>query len=374
MTHAYVDIDTYNIDRFLGVSPNDIVEEILSFCRDNHIALPSMIIDSGRGLYLKYLWSTQVNGKAGGRAIAVNRKLVEMFAQFGADPKCVDMSRILRVVGSVNTKNGRTCNIVWMAQATNGGSVMTYEFDSFANEVLPYTYEEVKEFRRKKGELISLNQTKSLKKVRSGVRGTEVCWFQFHWKVLMDLQKLKQLRYNGGYVRKSMRDIFGFLGAVQLAHVIPNDSDLYHEIRCWVSQNSLLSESYTQKELLRACSTLLARLKEKRAGKYQLYEGKKVSCVYTYTIKKMVELLKITSDEMSEMLVLIDAEEKKRRHIQRKTKKNREMGVLPREKYCQRSVDKAENVKRLRASGSSVSEIAKLLGISRSSIYGYLKD
>ena len=51
---------------------------------------------------------------AAGRAVAVNKALVRRFAAFGADPAAVDMSRILRVVGTTNTKSGERAEILWL--------------------------------------------------------------------------------------------------------------------------------------------------------------------------------------------------------------------------------------------------------------------
>jgi hypothetical protein len=364
ISHGYVDLDTYNIDRLSGMSAEDIAKELLKFCDVNNIRRPSMIIDSGQGLYLKYVWSTLVHGRAAGRAIAVNRKLVETFKSFGADPKCVDMSRILRVVGSINSKTGRLCRVVW-----SSAPIQTYSFDKFADEVLPYTYEQVKSFRQKKAKLASLNQVKGLKKIKTGKSD----WAQFHWKVLMDLQTLKQMRYGNGYVKEGMRDIFGFLGAVQLAHALPNQSDLFHELRVWVSQNGMLSEGFTQKELLRSCSSLLDRLYEQRAGKTRTFQGKKVSPLYTYSIQKMIELLEITSVEMKNLSVLIDDIEKKYRNTKQRRKKRRKSGMLPRGIYLKNAFDKSLEARQLKASGLSVSKIVERLGISRSSVYEYLK-
>ena len=51
---------------------------------------------------------------AAGRAVAVNKALVRRFAAFGADPAAVDVSRILRVVGTTNSKSGERTEILWL--------------------------------------------------------------------------------------------------------------------------------------------------------------------------------------------------------------------------------------------------------------------
>ncbi|WP_417796541.1 helix-turn-helix domain-containing protein [Terasakiella pusilla] len=363
ISHGYVDLDTYNIEKLSKMAAEDIAAEILAFCDANKISPPSMIIDSGRGLYLKYVWSSLIPAQAAGRAIAVNRKLVEIFAAFGADPKCVDMSRILRVVGSINTKTGRPCRVIWAELP-----LKTYSFDKFADEVLPYTYEQVKAFREKKAKMLSLAQAKGLRKVKTG----KTDWAQFHWKVLSDLLTIKKLRYGAGYVKEGMRDLFGFLGAVQLAHALPNQCDLFHELRIWVGQNGLLPEGYTQKQLLRACSTLMERVKEHRSGKMRTFNGEKVSPIYTYSIRKMIELLEITQSEMKQLSVLINGMEKKQRNTKQRRRKRRAEGMVPRALYVQRASVKAVVARQLKESGFSVSDIAKHMEISRSAVYRYI--
>jgi hypothetical protein len=368
MSHAFVDLDTYNVEALKGMAVENIVDKILTFCKKNQIPIPSLIISSGRGLYLKYIWSTFVSGQARERAVAVNKQLVETFREFGTDPHCVDMSRIFRVVGSVNSKSGTRCSLAWAEPGEDGKLVKTYDFEKFADEILPYTREEVKAFRESKNKLASLGQFKRQKKPGLKKGG----WRQFHWKVLDDIVHLKMMRYGSGTVQKPMRDTFGFLGAVQLAHVIDSKANLFDEIRCWISQSGLLRESYTSKELISACSTLNNRLKEQRAGKSRILNGKKISPVYTYSIKRMIKLLDIKQHEMKQLTVLIDAKEKQRRDTVRKRKKRRDAGMIPREKYLSRAADRKKKARTLKAAGKSISEISQAIGVKRSTVYGYL--
>ena len=55
--------------------------------------------------------------------------------RFQADPRAVDVSRILRVAGTMNSKNGRLVDIIWLNGPT--GAPTTYDFDAFAREILP---------------------------------------------------------------------------------------------------------------------------------------------------------------------------------------------------------------------------------------------
>ena len=105
LTHAYVDLDLYK----LPVPPQPGVAGIWlrTFCADEGIPEPSLIVFSGRGIYCKWCWSSPIPRAAAGRAVAVNRALVRRFGEWGADPRAVDVSRILRVVGTTNSRSGR---------------------------------------------------------------------------------------------------------------------------------------------------------------------------------------------------------------------------------------------------------------------------
>ncbi len=97
------------------------------------VPTPSYVIDSGRGLYLWWvleggedraeLWST------------VERKLVYALLPYGADTHCIDAARIMRVPGTVNSKNGRTVTVLRATDErfTLDDIVENYGFgDSFA--------------------------------------------------------------------------------------------------------------------------------------------------------------------------------------------------------------------------------------------------
>ncbi len=313
-THAYVDLDIYKADNLRGLTPEQVSQLVLLACRDDGLPYPSAIICSGRGLYLKYFWTHPIPRPAAGRAVAVNRALVRLFGEFGADPAAVDMSRILRVVGTVNSKSGEVARILWLNE--RDGVVVTYDFDSFADEVLPYSLEQIREFRAaaeaKRADVRILSQERVRRQQQRSVeerrKGNQraFCPEDWHWGVLEDIRKLAGMRYPGGRVPDGTRDTFGFLGACQLARVIPA-GQLWYEVRSWA--RLLLPSGYVDKDLSRQCSTLLRRA---TADAMRNTDGTKVT-VYTYTKQRLIEMLCITPDEMRSMSRLIDDAEKRRR-------------------------------------------------------------
>ena len=312
-THAYVDLDIYRAETLRGLGAEQIAGLLLLHCRDEGVPLPSVIISSGRGLYMKYFWASPIGRSAAGRAVAVNRALVKLFAAFGADPAAVDMARILRVVGTVNTKSGEIARTVW-ANERDGG-VVAYDFDTFADEILPYSMEQILEFRAaaeaRRAEVRVLSQERARRDHMRSVEerrksgGKAFCHEDWHWGVLEDIRWLAAHRWPDGMVEPGDRDTFGFLGACQLARVVPAAS-LWGEIQSWA--RILLPPDYIDRTLSRQCSTLLRYAQEDAVR-----DPDAQARAYRYRKDRLIEMLKVEPGEMRHMTRLIDDEEKRRR-------------------------------------------------------------
>ena len=318
LTHAYVDLDIYK----LPIPPNPGGAGILlrMFCADEGIPEPSAIVFSGRGVYLKWMWSSPLPRAAAGRAVAVNKALVRRFAAWGADPAAVDVSRILRVVGTTNSRSGEAARVLW--QAERSGQPLTYDFDLFADEVLLHTSMEEGRgsstaAQARSGELPVLFQERERRRAqREGERARKGEQRPFvpedwHWGVVEDLRTLARLRSPDGMVQPGSLDMFGHIGACQLARVIPA-KQLWHEIQAW--GRIILPMDYAGSEAFaRHCSTLLREAQRAARGEKDTYRGRQVTPIYTYRKQTIIERLAITGQEMAHMTRLIDDGEKRRR-------------------------------------------------------------
>ena len=389
-THAYVDLDVYKVSILaggIGVTIDGVVSMVLAECDEWQIPRPSIVVFSGRGLYLKWFWRHPIPRAAAGRAVAVNRALVAAFKDFGADPLAVDMSRILRVVGTSNSRSGEVARIVWQNDAVGG--VQMYDFDAFANAVLPYTPEEIRGFReeaqqrRAEIRLLSQERAKRLAERRKAVEAAATGRRPFsredwHWGVLEDLRTLAERRFPGGVVQQADQgrsaglDLFGFLGCCQLAMVIPAHQ-LWHETLAW--GRILLPGWYVAGDFHRHCSALLARARESADGKTVPHPrtGRPVSPVYTYSKDRLIDLLEVTQDEMGAMTRLIDVDEKRRRDAEAWIASQRASGVRPRAEYEAQAHAHDEQVQALAKLGHSVREIAQMIGVSKSKVARILK-
>jgi hypothetical protein len=367
LTHAYVDLDSYKSDKWRDLTSDEMVREIIWHCDDADIPPPSVILTSGRGYYCKWFWTHPVPRAEAGRALAVNRALCRALAVFKADPNATDLSRILRVAGTVNGKNHAPVEIVWL----NGppGEPTTYDFDAFVRELPRPNIDDIK---AEAGELphgyypnLGLRESRRILwgswEDRQRYTFSREHW---HWGVLEDIRQLAALRHpgNGGIVVEGARDLFGHLAACQLARVI-KPGPLFHEIVAICRgflPTSYLDATSGRDSFRRHCSTLLDRAMHAAEGELVEFRGRLRTPIYTYTKARIIDTLGITSDEMRRMSRLIDDGEKYRRKVETR----RAAGMVERAAYEAKAAERRPMVAAMRARGMTWRAIAAELGVS----------
>ena len=154
----------------------------------------SLVVHSGRGLYLKWLLKSPLPQAALPRWNAVQRELVSRLADFGADPKARDASRVLRLVSTCNTKQPdpelRKVRVLWVEEAD--GAPLLHDFERLAEAVLPFTRKEAAAIEADKpsGRIIQFKRGgESVLELRGGSH-----YETLHWDRVTDMRKLRQLR------------------------------------------------------------------------------------------------------------------------------------------------------------------------------------
>lgn len=360
LTHAWIDVDFYN-SAYRAYWPCQVVNGLLDRCRDEGIPLPSVIMSSGRGMYLKWFWKAAIPRAAAGRAIAVNRALIRLFAEYGADPVAYDVSRILRVAGTVNTKSGTQARVVWQNDDGDGG-VVSYDFDTFADEVLPFTLEQIREFRAnakaKSADVRILSQERIRREHLRSVedrRKTGRKAFakeEWHWGVIEDIRQLATRRWGDDGVPAGKRDLFGFLTACQLAQLI-SPKQLSYEITALAGL--MMPHAYAAGDLKSQCSSLMALARSDAAGGSP--DGR---TAYKYKKETLIGLLQIEQDEMRSMTRLIDDDEKRRRD---REAWRRDHSGMTRDQYEAGADARAAQAAALRATGLTWQAVAAEMGL-----------
>jgi len=113
---VFVDLDIYSVPEFIGVSAEAVAQKVLDTCRAANIPDP-LIISSGRGLYTYWVLDKRLKvGKVYPDNVRnwknVQNKLMGLLSRFGADSKVSDLTRVLRLVGTVNEKTGTAVRVI----------------------------------------------------------------------------------------------------------------------------------------------------------------------------------------------------------------------------------------------------------------------
>ena len=288
------------------------------------IPQPNFLIDSGRGLYYVLLIDP-VPSMAMPLWYAVQRYLYNELKEFGADANALDPTRVLRVVGTVNSKSNSFVEILDMHN-------YQYTLREIQEEYLPEISEkrELKKGRPKK--VVSLFNEYSL----------------YHARIL-DITKICELR---NYDVKGYRELILFL---------------YRYFTCCFSQDS--------EETLQKALELNAMFKEPLPEKEVITDTKSaenayIERKYKYTNAKLIKILDITLEEQQHLKTIISSKEKYRRcadekKSKQKAKRRNENGLTKKQQELE---DLKIKIRELKEQGNSVRGIAKILGISKSKV------
>lgn len=347
----FADLDYYHT-QFKNYGPEAMAWAVVQRCHDEGLPIPSVVLFSGRGLQVKWLLDAPIPGQALPRWNAVQKALGAALTDMGADPSARDASRVLRLVGTVNTKTNEYARVIYV----NGPmqSPTAYSFDDFADTVLPHTREEIEAFRekRKQFKLIHGGRADTLKSLHGG---------QLAWHRLKDLQMLSELR---GGIQEGARMTF-LLWQLNFAFL----SGQIHPSQSWYEAKSLAAQiDPAWNPPIGDLSTLYAKAKAHQQGKRIEFNGREYSPLYTPKNQTLIEIFKITPEEERELRTILSKGESDRRHRERETDRRRAAGAVDRATYEANASHRREVAMQLRASGMTNKEIAERLGIHPKSV------
>lgn len=325
----YIDIDCYSV----GLTK----EGALFFLKDlyGEIPIPNYVIDSGRGLYYVIILENATSKDlALWRTIEIY--LYEKMKHLGADSKCLEATRVLRAVGSNNSKSNSEVKVLDY-----------YDYN--------YTLEEIQEhYIPELDEQIQIQKPKpKIKKVKKGRPKKIVSIYNLHKLYgdrINDLETLCELR---SYDLKGHREEILFLYRY-FSNVFHTDTE--ESLLNTLELNSRFIDPLNEEELINDT---------KSADNYWI-ENK-----YKYSNAKLIRLLEITEEEQKYLLTIISTREKYNRNNERRRKERRtENGI---KKSELKKLKKIEEAKSLKEQGLKQKEIAKIMGVSERTIRNYLK-
>ena len=124
---SYLDLDGKYAEEHKDLSPEDWVRVIIAFCEAKKILVPTIMVFSGNGIHVKWLYKYAVTGENLKKFERLEKKLQKLFAELGADIKATDLARVLRVPGTKNCKPETTDRDVRVVNLTSE----TYDFEEF---------------------------------------------------------------------------------------------------------------------------------------------------------------------------------------------------------------------------------------------------
>jgi hypothetical protein len=177
---CYVDLDYHK----LGLKVGDVIGRVVNLQEAGQLPHASMIVRSGRGMWLLWLVSDPNAPDQSARAFPekldlysrIQQAIIERLLPLGADPAARDATRHIRIPGSLHTESENT--VEWWIQGADG-SGYTYTLPQLA-ELLQVT-----PTRRHGREIVAHNPAKR--------RG----WVALNARRLRDFNTLRSLR--GGF-------------------------------------------------------------------------------------------------------------------------------------------------------------------------------
>ena len=318
---------------------------------------PTFIVESGRGLHLYWLLEP-LPAQALPVWQAVQDRLIEALAPLGADPMARDCTRVLRIVGSINSKTGDTVagymvsNQVWTLRR-------------FADEVL------VQPQKAERAKVSSLQAARA-KRVASVAQrsGRYRLWYHRYRDLCLIADHHAFMRAGG--LPEGCRDTLLFTLSVALSWFAAPDV-----LRDEISQIAqTYTPSFTEREVAEYTRQVVIRAEEAHAGGMREWEGQKVDPRYRYTTATLRRTLgDLITPELEPQLIALGTpktdEEKagaERERLAQRDRVDEGRYTQTREQYRAQAKDRASQARTLQAEGVPTRQIASMLSASIRSV------
>lgn len=358
LTSCWVDLDTYKSPDLAGIDSYSLIDKVRAIAP--WLPTPTAVTSSGRGFYLSWVFRQPLKADSLPRWQWVQNVIVSALAPLQADPKCRESARVLRVSGTVNSKNGAIVQ-GWMQTgepltfaalekaATRGEQLAHVE----RNRALARAYA--------KGELKRELTPESLRRgflqlARQNQNRLTDC------HTLAELRGPRMTDY-----RHRLLYVYAVAGAWFWSCPEQGEAELAH----FALQHFADGHKYGSAKI----RSVMKRWEEELQGVAHTWFNpfsnrlEKAPRRYRMRTSTIIRELEITLDEQRPMLALVSPEEKARRKVQ----KRREAGVEPMEARHSRKAERIAEAHRMSREGFNQTEIAKRLGVSQPAVSGYLR-
>lgn len=346
----YVDVDFY----LLNYDRDWVLGNVELMIQDSKIPDPNMIIYSGRGFVLVWLIEPAPYKALPLWQILQNHFLKQL-KKYGADSKAIDATRVFRLAGSINSKNGEMVTVEYRHE-------YRYSLRELKQEYLP--------------ELLDNDKNRSNKKGRPTTIARLFNIYSLHVARLKDLATLCELR---NFDLEGYREIILFLYRYWSCCVLDDEE---RALEATIELNQQFKKPLPLKEVVKATKSAEKAWKA-RSNKEANELAKKMGypgAGYNLKNTKIIDWLDITTEEQKYLATIIDSSEKKRRKMLANREFRRLQGVKTREEYdADRRASKEhllDMLERLleRYPEATQKELAKLLGVTQPRISQLKKE
>ena len=296
----FVDLDTYNVPNLASRSPDEQASMMVNFCAVEGIPTPSVILFSGGGLHGKWFLSEALGRVSLPEWNRIQQALVNAFEPFGSDNNSRDISRVLRLDRTVNTKRNEIARVVHVTGGV-GDCPSRYDFDELQQVLKPWMPELVKAPQSVPDRPRSVGSAEQVFRFKS-----------LAWARLYDIQRIWELR---GGVPVGYREITLFWELNFLLLAEPGRSqDIWREAQSLAASIDGSPGWYHNSDL----STLYRKAKEMIQGDGTTFNGRRYPSLYTPRNTTLLNVFSITPDEEREMVTIISTDEKVRRRREKR--------------------------------------------------------
>lgn len=342
---VFLDLDVYNVNL-----PGD-PQLILSRAFELHpwLPMPTVVSGSGRGVYFQWAFTTPLPRARLAEWQSVEDALVELFAPLGADRSARDAARLLRSVGSTNSKSGSEVRGSQMGNPIPFERLKCAVLDALAEHRAnlqavntPHTESDARQ---------DTKQSKATAKQRA----QSINPYSLAEARMQDLARLVELR---GGVLEDGRHRFLYVFGIAACWFRSSVDDVAYECECFARKHFADPTRYNRKSI----TSILDRYqRDKDKVVVNTFNGKRVPNRYRMRTDTIIRMLGITVEEQRHMKTLIAQQERNRRREERR----RAQGMAPRSEYLGSAEARRNEVVRLSGQGMPTSMIAEALGITR---------
>lgn len=337
----YMDLDKIEGDKHY------ITYKIFELAEKEEIPKPTMISDSGRGLHVYWRIKNAPYG-----ALNTWQELQDMLyyklKKYGADRKATDGARVLRLPNTINSKNNAICRVLYIDDE------IEYTMYDLREKYLSYNHKKIIAAAKKENNKVITNSFFNS--------------YSLHIARAEDLITLCELRkYNVIGYRNMILHCFTYWKGIYIRDL----EELENQVK---ELNNNFREPLKESEV-RAIIRCVPKAIEKfiayeqgiRTGEQKrVTKGMRDKEGYWYKNETLIERLEITEEEQSKLKTIIGTRIKyDRNNKKRNIARRNEEGLTPRE---QKKQEKEKQIKDLINKGFNMNQVAKELGVNRSTI------